>query len=141
MVARSDTEMKRFSRNIVVVCIAMIGLFVGTFLGVSLLIKTLTRLHQEGITSELADWSFEFGTIGSMTAAAEAIDMLRYINGYYVVAPGYRSNPETERRLEAQRKKTIDTIVNALQVYSGKSIGNDPNAWETWMKERNKPPR
>ena len=117
-----------------VIVMSVIVLAVGAVLLVPSIEKTLARIHQEGITKELSDWSLEFGTVGNLTEAAKAIDMLRYIEAYYVAGPGYRSDYETERRLEEQRKKTIEAIVSALQVYSGKSIGDDPNAWETWMK-------
>ncbi len=40
--------------------------------------------------------------------------MLEYIKHYYVVAPGYSSDPETDSRLERQRDETMQSISSAL---------------------------
>jgi Sec-independent protein translocase protein TatA len=96
--------------------------------------RTIAGVHQRGITKELADWSMEYGRVETLSEAKQAIDMLGYIEQYYVPGEGYRSNPKIEAALEAQRKKTIEAIVRALQAYSGQDIGNDREAWENWLK-------
>src|SRR5687767_3709583 len=72
-------------------------------------------IHQKSTTRELAAWGQEFTQIRSDDEADRAVGMLRYVEGYYVPGPGYRSSQETESALETQRRKTLDTMVKALE--------------------------
>jgi hypothetical protein len=90
------------------------------------------RIHQRSVTRELAVWEQESSQIRSKGEAAHAVDMLRYIQGYYVPGPGYRSDSPTEAALEAQRRKTSATIVKALEEFTGERYGLDVDKWEAW---------
>jgi len=72
--------------------------------------------------------------VEDLSEAKHAVQMLAYIERYYVPGEGFRSHPKTEAALEAQRKETIEAIVKALQAYSMQDIGNDREAWEKWLK-------
>ncbi len=119
-------------KKVVVVIFVLIILVLGSVIVWPFLSKTLVGIHQKAITIELSEWSLEYGTIDTWREATHSVDMLGYIEGYYVPGPGYRSHHGTERALEEQRKKTMQTIVKALQQFSGETFGNDPNAWEKW---------
>lgn len=119
-------------KKVALVIFVLIILVLGSVIVWPFLSKALVGIHQKAITIELSDWSLEYGTIDTWREATHAVDMLRYIEIYYVPGPGYRSYRDTERALEEQRKKTMQTIVKALQQYSGETFGNDPNAWDKW---------
>jgi hypothetical protein len=63
-------------------------------------------IHQESTTRELAAWEQEFSQIRNKNEALRAVDMLRYVQGYYVPGPGYRSDSATEAALEARGVQT-----------------------------------
>src|SRR5712691_8831079 len=63
--------------------------------------------HQRSVTQSLAEWEQEHSRVSSWQEADRAIGMLEYVQVYYVVGPGYRSDPETEAALEAQRERTV----------------------------------
>jgi hypothetical protein len=96
-------------------------------------------LHQRSVTQELANWEQECGRVTSEAEVDRAVGMLEYISGYYVPADGYRSNPQTEAALEAQRAKTLSTIAGALREYTGKDLGPDAKAWRDWLATQSKP--
>ena len=85
--------------------------------------------HQRSVTASLAKWGDEYSTIRDVNEAGRALEMLEYIKHYYVVAPGYRSDPETETRLEEQRRDTIERISNALDRYIDEYGGNNVDVW------------
>jgi len=85
--------------------------------------------HQESVTAELAKWGEEYSTIRDANEAGRAIEMLEYVQHYYVVAPGYRSDPATEVRLESQRTATIETILTALDQYVDEQDDRNAEAW------------
>jgi hypothetical protein len=89
-------------------------------------------IHQKSTTRELAAWEQEFSQIRSKEEAIRAVDMLRYIQGYYIPGPGSRSDSGTEAALEAQRRKTSATIAQALEEFTGERYGLDVDRWETW---------
>jgi hypothetical protein len=49
--------------------------------------------------------------------------MLEYIQNYYVVAERYRSDPETERQLEAQRDASMRAISSAIDHFIDTETG------------------
>jgi hypothetical protein len=88
------------------------------FAAVLLSMGSLATIHQRTVTRSLAEWGKSYSVIHDDDDAWRAIGMLEYIQRYYVVGPGYRSDPETERALEEQREKSLQTICNALDAYS-----------------------
>jgi len=96
----------------------------------------LLRTHQEHIAWELAQIEKEFATIDSFNQAQRAVGLLRYIEEYYVPKPGYRSDAITENNLETQRTQTLQTIIQALEQYSGQQLGENISAWEGWLESQ-----
>jgi hypothetical protein len=94
------------------------------------------RAHQRSVTRSLADWAAEHGTVNSWAEADRAIGMLEYVQWYYVPGPGYRSDPETEAALEAQRARTVAAIVAALRAFTGADFGTDAAAWRAWRQRQ-----
>jgi hypothetical protein len=92
--------------------------------------------HQKSVTRSLADWEKEYGRIESWDEADRAIGMLEYVQTYYVPGPGYRSDPQTEAALEAQRARTLAAIASALRKFSGEDFGTDAGRWRTWQAEQ-----
>jgi hypothetical protein len=95
-------------------------------------------IHQRSTTRELADWEQDYSKIDSVQKASRAIDMLDYIQTYYVPGSGYRGDPDTEKALESQRKHTLSAIVEALERFSGERNGSDLSKWQAW-RERERP--
>jgi hypothetical protein len=79
--------------------------------------------------SELAEWEREYGTISSHEQAIRTVEMLEYVQNYYVPAEGYRGTAEVEAALKRQRQKTVDAFVNALRGYTGKDFGTNSAEW------------
>jgi hypothetical protein len=90
------------------------------------------RIHQRSTARELAAWEQEFSQIHTKDKAIRAVDLLPYVQVYYVPGPGYRSDSETEAALQAQRQKTLTTIVSALEEFTFERYGLDVDKWETW---------
>ncbi len=88
--------------------------------------------HQRSTTRELAAWEQEFSRIRTKDEAIRAVGMLRYVQGYYVPGPGYRSDPATEAALQARRQKTAAAIARALEEFTGERYGLDVDKWEEW---------
>jgi hypothetical protein len=96
-------------------------------------------IHQQSTTRELAAWEQEFSQIRTKDEAIRAVDMLRYVRGYYVPDPGYRSDSATEAALQAQRQKTSTTIASALEEFTGERYGLDVDKWEAWRDGQRRP--
>lgn len=94
------------------------------------------RTHQRSVTRSLAQWEAEYGRVRSWTEADRAIGMLEYVQWYYVPGPGYRSDPQTEAALEAQRARTVAAIVAALRDFTGEDFGTDAARWRQWGQQR-----
>ena len=99
-----------------IIVVAVVGtiIFAVAFL---LVIGSLATTHHRSVTQSLANWSHEYSDIKDENDARRAIGMLGYIQDYYVVADGNRSDPETEKRLESQRAETLRIISKALDEY------------------------
>jgi len=82
----------------------------------------------------LAVWAEEESHIATWEQATHAVDVMTYVSHYYVPGEGYRSDSQTERALEAQRQKTLQTIGRGLEEYSGEHLGADVGAWEEWRR-------
>lgn len=67
------------------------------------------------ITRELEDWAREYSQISTLEDAKRSTEMLEYIRVYYVPDEGYRSDPDTEARLESQRHRTQEAITIAIE--------------------------
>jgi hypothetical protein len=94
-----------------------------------------TSVHQRGVTIELATWETEYGHVQSWEEARRSIGMLEYVQRYYVPGPGYRSDGETEERLESQRARTMQAIVAGLREFTGQDFGVDADRWRVWAEE------
>jgi len=89
-------------------------------------------IHQKSTIRELAAWEQEFSQIRTKDEAIRAVEILRYVQDYYVPGPGYRSDSATEAALQAQRQKTSSTIARALEEFTGERYGVDVEKWEAW---------
>jgi hypothetical protein len=99
-------------------------------------VKVGARVHMNGITRELEQWAVEESKIRNDQEAFHAIDMLAYIQDYYVPGDGYRSDADTEAALQSQRKRTMAKITEALEQFTGVHYGDDLKQWEAWRKKR-----
>ena len=86
-------------------------------------------VHQRSVTRSLAAWEVEYSQVRNDAEADRAIDMLEYVQDYYVPGPGYHSDARTEAALETQRARTVDAIVTALREFSGQDFGADAAKW------------
>ncbi|OAI53874.1 hypothetical protein AYO47_00720 [Planctomyces sp. SCGC AG-212-M04] len=107
----------------ITVCILAIAAYAFLTRWVSL---TIVTVHQRSTMHELASWEREFSLISTAKDAERASEILEYARTYYVVGPGYRSDTETERNLETQRRRTIDSIDAALKEYKRRKPGEAP---------------
>jgi hypothetical protein len=92
-------------------------------------------IHQRSTTKELAAWEREYGKVHTRAEAKRAIDMLDYVQRYYVPGPSYRSDEKTEAKLEAQRARTVRAIVAALSEFTGQDFGEDAETWREWLRK------
>jgi predicted PurR-regulated permease PerM len=85
----------------------------------------LIRGHQLSVIKELEGWGNDYSQIKTSQEAQKATEILAYIEKYYVPADGYRSDANTEQKLERQREHTIRRITDALEEYSAKIGANE----------------
>jgi len=126
--------MARLSRKIIfsIVCFVLL-VFVFVFYIIPYPMATyFMGIHQKAITSELAEWEKEYSEIKTYEEAFGVICKLDYISIYYTPGEGYHSNPDIEQKLESQRQKTKDAMLNALKVFLGKGKEFDIEAWDDW---------
>ncbi len=91
-----------------------------------------TGIHQQSVTRSLAEWEKEYRQIHNLEDARRSIDMLEYVQSYYLPGPGYRSDKKTEAKLNAQRAQTVHAIVSALREFTGEDFGPDAAKWQKW---------
>jgi hypothetical protein len=84
----------------------------------------MVAAHQRAIAREIEGWEREYSQVSTANQAARGADMIEYIQRYYQVGEGYRSNPETEERLEAQRRRAIESISKAIEEFKRKEAAN-----------------
>ncbi len=104
----------------------------------------VTGIHQQGVTFVFASRKLgiiEESHVTNREEAIHAVDMMKYVQNYYVSGDGYRSNPETENAIATQRQKTLQTIGHALESYSGERYGMDIEKWEKRRDENTTQPR
>ena len=89
--------------------------------------------HQRSTTRELAAWEAEYSKIHSVADATRTAQMLRYVQTYYVVGDGYRSEPQIEAALEDQRQRTTIALLDALRQYTGQDFGLNPDEWLAYL--------
>ena len=90
-----------------------------------------------GVTKRLAEWQVQYGQeIRDDRQARSAIEMLDYIQWYYVPQGSYHADPDTEDALQSQRLSTMETIAEALGKYSGKEYGVEVDRWREWLDRR-----
>lgn len=94
-------------------------------------------IHMRGVTKRLAEWQVQYGQeIRDDRQARSAIEMLDYIQWYYVPQGSYHADPDTEDALQSQRLSTMETIAEALGKYSGKEYGVEVDRWREWLDRR-----
>jgi hypothetical protein len=91
-------------------------------------------VHQRAITRELADWAVEYRQVRNEREVDRAIDMLEYVQRYYVPGRGYCSDARTEAALEDQRAETVEAVVAGLQEFTGQDFGADVARWRAWRE-------
>jgi hypothetical protein len=96
---------------------ALAGITIGAGWAVQQYLLHLLCAHQRSVTTSLAEWGKKYSNIQGPDDAGRARQMLSYIEGYYVVAPGYKSDTEMDDLLESQRRETLGRINSALQRY------------------------
>ena len=136
-VVKSGRHWYQFSLRSLLIVVTAVAILLG--LGsatLQYLVKLGARAHMMGVTNELAKWAVEDSQIRSDQDAFHALDMLAYIQGYYVPGDGYRSDAETEAALESQRKRTVAAIIEALERFTGERYGDDLKQWEAWRQKR-----
>jgi hypothetical protein len=100
------------------------------------LVNEAIRVHERGVTRELATWEVEEARVLSDEEAFHAIDMLTYVENYYVPTPQNHSDPATDAALEEQRERTLNAIAAALERFSGEHYGRDVKRWQAWRQRR-----
>lgn len=90
--------------------------------------------HQKHVTRSLRAWADEHGTITNLSSAIAAAEMIGYVGNFYVPGPGYRSTPEIESALEAQRAASISQIATALTGYTKLDHGTNIQLWTEWAR-------
>ena len=97
-------------------------------------VKEVAREHMKSVTKSLEKWAAEDSQIHCNYDACQAIDMLGYIEDYYVPDDGYRSDAETEAALQSQRKRTMAAIIESLERFTGELYGDDLEKWKAWRQ-------
>jgi len=119
-----------------IVAVAIVGIGFGLIRGCILLYQKIeawgVAMHQQSVTKSLAEWGQESAVVRDWSEADHAIDMLEYVQHYYVTGPGYRGDPVTEAALEKQRERTLNMIASALREYTGQDFGVDATRWRAW---------
>ena len=131
--------MRRRRLVVLLLCLGLAGI---VFLVIYLpprLVSYGVGLHQRSVTRSLGEWGREYSHIQTKNDAIRAAEMLEYISTYYVPGPGYRSDPETEATLQAQRERSLATISAALQRFTGQDFGTDGGKWLEWLEAHEVP--
>ena len=75
---------------------------------------------------KLASWEREFAHISTAKEAERASKTFEYARDYYVVGPHFPCDPETDEKLEAQRRRTIDSILSAIEEFKRQEAAKAP---------------
>lgn len=129
----SQNNPKRCIYLLIIVLVILVILGSTVFVGITVFSRVsikITRIHQQNVVLELKQWEKECSNISNRQDALRAVDMIEYMKKYYVVGPGYRSDPPTEQYLEDQRKASIISIQNSLRQYTQQDGGDDPEKWK-----------
>jgi hypothetical protein len=133
--------MKRRRLVVLLLCLVLAGIILLAIYLPPRLESYTVALHQRGVTHSLAEWEREYSRIRTKQDAVRAAEMLEHISKYYVPGPGYRSDPETEAALEAQRERSLATLASALSQFTGQDFGTDGGHWVEWLKANDLPRR
>jgi hypothetical protein len=94
--------------------------------------KFLVGQHQKSVTLRLKEWQNKYKEIESEKQVINAIEIYEYASKYYTIGEGYFATQKRAMELENQRKKTLDSIVAALEDYTGLQYGHDLEKWKQW---------
>jgi hypothetical protein len=130
------STMKRRKIYFIAIAVSVLGMIFLVPFAWQHLEKRLVGIHQEGVMRELLGWEHEYGQMRNWHEAERAIDMLEYVQRYFVPGPGYRSYPTTEALLESQRRRTVQAIVAGLRQITDQDFGPDAQKWRDWMENR-----
>jgi hypothetical protein len=87
------------------------------------------QAHQRAVTQSLSLWEAEYGRASTLNEAIRTAEMIGYVQTYYQPSDGYRGSEASEDVLQLQRQETIDAMVAALKLFTGKDFGEDAEAW------------
>jgi hypothetical protein len=96
----------------------------------------VVNVHQKSVTKSIATWGVEYSCIENEREAIAAVEILKYIEQYYVPGAGYRGTAAVEENLERTRADVVQKISNALANYSGTNFGTNALAWQNWAEKR-----
>ena len=82
----------------------------------------------------LKEWQSEYEKIDSEEQAINAIEMYEYASKYYPAGEGYFSTKKRATELKNQREKTLNSIVAALEEYTGLQYGHELEKWKLWVE-------
>jgi hypothetical protein len=136
MATEESRKMKRRKIYLVGIVVGVLGIVSLVLFAWQHLEKRFVGIHQGRVMIELTAWEHEYGQVRNRQEAERAIDMLEYVQSYYVPGPGYRSNPTMEAKLESQRRQTVQAIVAGLRQFTDQDFGPDAQKWRVWMENR-----
>jgi hypothetical protein len=122
----SETDRPKFSLrtlliSVAVVCLLLTFAFRALPAAIDYLQKAAVAAHQRGVTVSLVAWGEQYSQISSQHDASRAMEMIGYIETYYVPRDGYRADPRTDAALEDQRKRTIEQLTAAVIEWRNRS--------------------
>ena len=115
--------------TIVAVSVVVLSIFMYQFIP-----KFLVGQHQKSVTILLKEWENKYKTIDSEKQVIDAIEMYEYASKYYTVGEGYFATEKRAMELEKQRKRTLNSIVSALEDYTDLQYGHDLEKWRQWAQ-------
>lgn len=123
---------------IVLVAAALVGAVILVMVTMYIHSSYGTAIHMRNVTPELADWQARYDgrELKDDGEAKSMIEMLDYVQWYYVPSNGYRGDAATEAALQAQRSATVEAIIRPLRRYSGRDYGADVDQWRKWLDRR-----
>jgi hypothetical protein len=95
-------------------------------------------IHMRNVTRELAEWQARYDgrELKDDGEAKFMIEMLDYVQWYYVPSGNYRADAATEGALQKQRSATTEAIIAPLRRYSREDYGTDVDRWRKWLDRR-----
>ncbi|WP_417736866.1 hypothetical protein [Rosistilla oblonga] len=93
--------------------------------------------HHRDVIREFDRWAEEYAVVTDYYSATRAANMIGYISTYYTPCDGYRSDDETEQRLQVARQRSMTQIADVLSAYTG-NVMADPLDWPAEIHDNTK---